>query len=165
MTALQGPLSQKLFKCPPVVVPKASSARVIDVSRRRYAAKMAEPPMCSLPKVRAEPHEIFRAPITRILNAVEKVTTVPVAEMKSTRRLRSSYRARQIAMWVASKTTDRSFGEIGACLRRDHSTVMHGISKISSLIDAGDRQTLATLEAVLVILDEEDDANSRTSNP
>jgi len=60
-------------------------------------------------------------------------------------------RPRQIAMYLAKTLTPRSYPEIGRLLRRDHSTVMHGVRRIEALrasdpgIDAAVRALAAEL--------------------
>ena len=55
--------------------------------------------------------------------------------MSSARRARAVARPRQIAMYLSKQLTSRSLPEIGRTFGgRDHTTVMHAVSRIESLI-------------------------------
>ncbi|MDE8344424.1 MAG: helix-turn-helix domain-containing protein, partial [Acidocella sp.] len=58
-----------------------------------------------------------------------------VADMASARRARAVARPRQVAMYLAKHLTTRSLPEIGRKFgNRDHTTVIHGINKITELM-------------------------------
>jgi len=66
---------------------------------------------------------------------VAKHFRMTFAELESDRRNKAVVRPRQIAMWLAKKTTAMSLPAIGRRLGdRDHTTVLHGIRKIERLI-------------------------------
>ena len=49
-------------------------------------------------------------------------------------------RPRQVAMWLARRTTSQSFPAIGRHFgERDHTTVMHAVKVVDGLIVRGDR--------------------------
>lgn len=73
---------------------------------------------------------------------------IPVAHMTSQRRGRVVARPRQVAMFLATKLTNQSLPAIGAKFGgRDHTTVMHAVKTIQSLIDS-DPDFAATMKRV-----------------
>ena len=57
--------------------------------------------------------------------------------MSSARRARNVARPRQVAMYLAKQLTSRSLPEIGRRFgNRDHTTVMHAVSRIAELMQA-----------------------------
>lgn len=81
------------------------------------------------------PHrELKRFSITDIQNRVAVQFGISVDEMKSSRRVRSILKARQVAIFIASKLTTSSYVEIGKHFGgRKHSTVIHSIKAIDKL--------------------------------
>ena len=76
------------------------------------------------------------ATIRRIQAAVATFYSVRLEEMISQRRPRTIVRPRQLAMYLAREMTPCSFPQIGKAFGgRDHTTVMHAVSKIQELID------------------------------
>lgn len=70
---------------------------------------------------------------------------VPVADIYSPRRTAPLVRARQIAMYLAKSLTMKSLPEIARRIGdRDHTTVLHGVRKITAL-----REKDADLDALL----------------
>ena len=78
------------------------------------------------------PQEVF---VNDILKATCDYFMIKMADLKSSRRDRSVARPRQIAMYLAKELTSMSLPEIGAAFGRDHTTIMHAIKQISSLIN------------------------------
>lgn len=76
----------------------------------------------------AELHLADRAPVrvTQIVRAVSEGTGLTVAEILGQSRLGPIARARQLVMFEAY-AAGYSMAHIGRILRRDHTTVMHGI--------------------------------------
>ena len=72
--------------------------------------------------------------INDILKATCDYFMIKMADLKSDRRDRSVARPRQIAMFLAKELTTKSLPEIGAAFGRDHTTIMHAIKQISSLV-------------------------------
>jgi chromosomal replication initiation ATPase DnaA len=62
-----------------------------------------------------------------VVGATAIVTGVPRKQILGSARHRDTVRARQIAMIMARRLTDRSFLDVGHQFGRDHSTVMHSI--------------------------------------
>ena len=69
--------------------------------------------------------------LATILLATSQVTGVSMAELKGTSRLRNICGARQIYFWIARHYTPASFPQIGHSLGKDHTTVVHGVRKIT----------------------------------
>jgi hypothetical protein len=76
-----------------------------------------------------------RVPFATIIAAVCDYYLVSEAYLKSASRHRKVARPRQVAMWLAKQHTKMSFPDIGARLGgRDHTTVMHAVERIESLV-------------------------------
>ncbi|MCA8958932.1 MAG: chromosomal replication initiator protein DnaA, partial [Planctomycetes bacterium] len=90
--------------------------------------------------VRASLADVFqsespRIDFQRILEAVLAEFDVTREDLESARRSRSVVLPRQIAMFLARRHTDLSLNEIGSRFGgRDHSTVLHALSKIEGQI-------------------------------
>ncbi len=81
-----------------------------------------------------------RVKIDDILRIIGKHFNVPKADLLSPRRARSIVRPRQIGMYLAKTLTTRSLPEIGRRFGgRDHSTVLHAVRKIESLMQQDDK--------------------------
>ena len=72
--------------------------------------------------------------VNDILDATCEHFMIKMADLKSERRDRSIARPRQIAMYLAKELTTKSLPEIGAVFGRDHTTIMHAVKQINSLI-------------------------------
>lgn len=75
---------------------------------------------------------LFRMSV--LLRATAAGTGVPVDDIKSTSRMEHACRARQIFFWLARHYSPCSFPQIGNYLGKDHSTVVHGVKKVSARI-------------------------------
>lgn len=97
------------------------------------------------------PAHTQRVKIDDILRIIGKHFNVPKADLLSARRARSIVRPRQVGMYLAKTLTTRSLPEIGRRFGgRDHSTVLHAVRKIESLMQEDDK--LAREVALLVRL-------------
>jgi chromosomal replication initiator protein len=77
-----------------------------------------------------------RLSVEEIQKKVAEYYNIRLADMHSSKRLRSLVRPRQVAMYLAKKLTSLSLPEIGRKFGgRDHTTVMHAITKIDELKD------------------------------
>jgi len=75
--------------------------------------------------------------IDTIARIVARRFAIPLRELKSTSRRRTTVRARAAAMWLARKITQESYSRIGNYFRkRDHSTVLHACRTFESRIEA-----------------------------
>ncbi len=86
-------------------------------------------------------HDVLRAcdrrvTIEEIQKRVSEHYNIRVSEMSSVRRARNIARPRQVAMYLAKQLTSRSLPEIGRKFgNRDHTTVMHAVSRVTELIE------------------------------
>ena len=106
-------------------------------------------------------HDILRDLLRsneRIINVEEiqkKIATrynIKIADMSSSRRLRSIARPRQIAMYLSKTLTSKSLAEIGSKFgKKDHTTVIHAIKRIEELIsnDSDFREEITLLTRIL----------------
>ena len=87
-------------------------------------------------------HDLLRAndrrvTIEEIQKKVAEHFNTRLSDMSSPRRARAVARPRQVAMYLAKQLTSRSLPEIGRKFGgRDHTTVMHAVSRIESLINS-----------------------------
>ena len=90
--------------------------------------------------------------IEDILSAVARHYNVDEAELVGRSRRKEVAQARHMAMYLAREETKASLPKIGQSLGgRDHTTVMHGIDKIASQIEADDasrRDAIAIRELI-----------------
>ena len=89
-----------------------------------------------------ETHELPQhgdAAIDAVIDAASRVFRVPADTITSDSRRRPIVDARQAAMYVARHTTDLSYPELGRAFGdRDHTTVLHAVSKIERLMGERD---------------------------
>ena len=84
-------------------------------------------------------HDLLRAnnrrvTIEEIQKKVAEHFNIRLSDMSSPRRARAVARPRQIAMYLSKQLTSRSLPEIGRTFGgRDHTTVMHAVSRIEAL--------------------------------
>lgn len=62
--------------------------------------------------------------------------SVTLDAILSNRRTYAHNIPRQVAMYLSKAITLRSLPEIGRCFHRDHTTVLHGIRKITAMMEA-----------------------------
>lgn len=79
--------------------------------------------------------EMCKIRIEDILKIVGQHYNVGRSDLLSARRAQSIVLPRQIAMYLAKKMTPRSLPEIGRRVGRDHSTVLHAVRKIETLME------------------------------
>jgi chromosomal replication initiator protein len=78
-----------------------------------------------------------RVTIEEIQKRVAEHWNIRLTDMTSARRARAVARPRQVAMYLAKQLTSRSLPEIGRKFgNRDHTTVMHAVSRIGELMAA-----------------------------
>jgi len=86
-------------------------------------------------------HDILRAhdrkvTIEEIQKKVADHYNIRQTEMTSSRRARAVARPRQVAMYLSKQLTTRSLPEIGRKFgNRDHTTVMHAVSRVGELME------------------------------
>ena len=77
-----------------------------------------------------------RVTIEEIQKRVCEHWNIRLTDMASARRSRAIARPRQVAMYLAKQLTSRSLPEIGRKFgNRDHTTVMHAVSRIGELME------------------------------
>ena len=77
-----------------------------------------------------------RVTIEEIQRRVAEHWNIRLTDMSSARRARAVARPRQVAMYLAKQLTSRSLPEIGRKFgNRDHTTVMHAVSRIGELME------------------------------
>lgn len=87
-------------------------------------------------------HDVLRAhdrrvTIEEIQRKVSEHYNIRLTDMASPRRARNVARPRQVAMYLAKQLTQRSLPEIGRRFgNRDHTTVMHAVSRVAELMQA-----------------------------
>ena len=87
-------------------------------------------------------HDILKAhdrrvTIDEIQRRVAEHYNMRIGDMVSARRARAVARPRQVAMYLAKQLTSRSLPEIGKKFgNRDHTTVMHAVSRVGELMGA-----------------------------
>ena len=102
-------------------------------------------------------HDILKAhdrrvTIEEIQRKVAEHYNIRLTDMSSARRARNVARPRQVAMYLAKQLTTRSLPEIGRKFgNRDHTTVMHAVSRIGELMaaDAGFADDVELLRRML----------------
>jgi len=102
-------------------------------------------------------HDILKAydrrvSIDEIQKKVAEKWNIRLTDMSSARRARQVARPRQVAMYLAKQLTSRSLPEIGRMFgNRDHTTVMHAVSRITELMacDAAFAEEVELLRKVL----------------
>jgi chromosomal replication initiator protein len=102
-------------------------------------------------------HDILKAhdrrvTIEEIQRKVAEHYNIRLTDMSSARRARAVARPRQVAMYLAKQLTSRSLPEIGRKFgNRDHTTVMHAVSRIGELMerDAGFAEDVELLRRML----------------
>jgi len=83
-----------------------------------------------------------------VLDAAIAFYGVKLADLQAKKKTRSIARPRQVVMYLARKHTRHSLEEIGGYLGgRDHTTIMHGASKVADLIKQ-DQEFAEELERV-----------------
>jgi chromosomal replication initiator protein len=93
-----------------------------------------------------------RVTIEEIQKKVAEHWNIRLTDMSSARRARAVARPRQVAMYLAKQLTSRSLPEIGRKFgNRDHTTVMHAVSRVTDLIsrDAGFAEDVELLRRML----------------
>ncbi|MCC5985235.1 MAG: chromosomal replication initiator protein DnaA [Rhodobacteraceae bacterium] len=93
-----------------------------------------------------------RVTVEEIQRKVAEHYNVRLADLIGPKRMRTIARPRQVAMFLSKELTARSLPEIGRCFGgRDHTTIMHGVRKITSLRES-DRQLNEDLDLLRRLL-------------
>jgi chromosomal replication initiation ATPase DnaA len=90
-----------------------------------------------------------RIKIHRVLKVTAKHYGTTPDELVSARRTQPLVHFRQVAMYVARKVTGRSMPVIAYYMGdRDHTTILHGVRAVESLLDAGDVATTVAVRQI-----------------
>jgi len=117
-----------------------------------YATMMATPLTVEISKAALQDITPQRPPsLQEIAEAVAHFYGLSVEDLKSPRRTKAVVLPRQVAMYLAREETDASLLEIGRALGgRDHSTILYGYEKISSLAEGESlRRELLSIKEML----------------
>ena len=89
--------------------------------------------------------------VTGIIEATATAFGVSARDLLSTRRVSSLVSARHAAMWLARKLTTHGYLGLGRAFRRDHTTVMYGVTRAEQRMvdDAAFASRVQTLEATI----------------
>lgn len=104
---------------------------------------LAEPAPPAIPKILFE----------QIIAAVSKFYNIPRIHIVSHRRTWDVVKPRQVAMYLGREITELSFPMIGARMGRDHTTVLHGASKIAEEIASGDSALAAEIDQIKTMIE------------
>ena len=75
-----------------------------------------------------------RLSVDDIQRATADFFGIKISDLMSTKRDREIARPRQVAMYLCKALTSRSFPDIGRRFGRDHTTVLHAVSKVEELV-------------------------------
>jgi chromosomal replication initiator protein len=123
----------------------SSNVRELEGSLNRLVAHadlFAQP--VTLETTHAVLHDLLKAQDRRVMidDIQRKVADhfgISVTDMSSVRRTQAVARPRQVAMYLAKQLTSRSLPEIGRKFgNRDHTTVMHAVSRVTELMQRDD---------------------------
>jgi Bacterial dnaA protein helix-turn-helix len=147
----------------PIPIPLKPERDVLQVSSPSQAPQEALTPLLLLLFIFLVKAQLFHTDRKRSFARIEAIQRVVAdyyglsfIDLLSHRRTTKLVRPRQIAMYLTKKLTLKSLPEIGRRFRgRDHTTVLHGIKRITELIehDADLAHDVDELEALLTPAD------------
>jgi hypothetical protein len=122
----------------PVKVPiKDDSEEIITELRREVISLRVEistlrETICRLRDAAdSSPYALYGS-VKGIAQTVARYYGIPFEDIVSKARTAEMIRPRHVAMYLSRELTPRSFSDIGKVLNKDHSCVMHGVSKLKS---------------------------------
>jgi hypothetical protein len=84
------------------------------------------------------PRQLFPS-VRDVMRSVATYYHIEILDIISHRRTADVVKPRHVFFYLSRRLTTRSLVEIGReCDDRDHTTVLHGIRRITALVDAGD---------------------------
>jgi chromosomal replication initiator protein len=114
------------------------------------ATPAQKPQAPALPLAGQLPVTPDRIHVRRVIKATAEHFGTTVPALLSRCRKRQLTRRRRVAMYVAREMTGRSLSFIGSEIGgRDHSTVLHSVRVVRGLLDAGDAEVTAAVEAIM----------------
>lgn len=100
------------------------------------------------PTGRLEDIPIVQVTVMEVATAVETALGSSLEELQSQSRARETLENRQIAMYLMRTDAHGSFPEIGILLKRDHSTVMHGVGGIREKLTSNHPEVVRKVDLV-----------------
>lgn len=97
-----------------------------------------EPPLPTLP----------RSTVVEIVKVVADFYNINPLDVISSRKNASLARQRMVVMYLAKKHTACSLAMIGERIKRDHTSVLHGIRVIEKLLNEGNKQIADDIAAI-----------------
>jgi chromosomal replication initiator protein len=86
--------------------------------------------------LRVQSHDTIGVDFRKIVKCVARFYPYSLNDLRSKRRNKNLSFARQVAMFLMKRTTDKSLRDIGHFLGgRDHSTVMHALDKVEQYME------------------------------
>lgn len=73
--------------------------------------------------------------VTRVLRVVAAACHVTENQILEKRRTAAIVRARQVAAYVCREVSPFSYPELGAKLKRNHTTILHSVTRLKSKLD------------------------------
>jgi len=86
-------------------------------------------------------------------DVVSTILQVSIKDLYGDRKQKWVAEARMYVYWLAKEYTRFSLPRIGRAMRRDHSTILHGIKKINKLIEENDERAIALTKQMQKELD------------
>jgi hypothetical protein len=87
-------------------------------------------------------------------DVVSTILQVSIKDLYGDRKQKWVAEARMYVYWLAKEYTRFSLPRIGRAMRRDHSTILHGIRKINKLIEEKDERAIALTKQMQKELDD-----------
>ena len=117
-----------------------------ELSRRIVAKRQAERPCAVYARIQSH---LKRIRVRDVLKASCRYFHRAESEITGNYRIKEVTIARHVGMYVAYRYCETSLPAIAQVYQRDHTTVLSGIRRIQALIDAGDRDTICSIECIL----------------
>ena len=98
--------------------------------------------------------EVFKEEEDRTLgiNEIQKEVAgqfeIPVSDMFNRKRTQNIALARQVAMYLCRRFTDKSLKDVGEAFNRGHGTVLHACNAIKDRVEVGDLQLRNRIERI-----------------
>lgn len=92
--------------------------------------------------------DIKKVPIRAICRETCKHFNISIVDFLSTRRTGDLVYARQIAAYIAKKTTLASLPMIGQTMMRDHTTILHSLKRINQMLAENHNMTKQHIKAI-----------------
>ena len=83
-----------------------------------------------------EQERSWRGRLTKLLEATAQHTKIPVIDITGQSRLATTVHARHLLCYLARQHTNCSLPHIGDFIGRDHSSVAHGVNKVTANLPA-----------------------------